>query len=207
MPPSSQRGVAPVALVIVAAMVLIGGSVAYYLSSRTGSQAKLQTQEKKTTGQKNTPPASASADDKAKEKEKTTAERNNRAAAGSYAGTALAGTAAPLLDFTNADFATAAQSDKLVVLYFYANWCPICREEFPQAQAAFDELATDQVIGFRVNYRDDQTDADEAALARQHGVAYQHTKVFIKGGQQLLKSPESWPKDRYLAEITSALAQ
>lgn len=136
--------------------------------------------EKKQTVQKETPPIPSSA--------------------------VLADTPAPLLDFTKADFDAAVKSDKLVVLYFYANWCPICRAEFPKAAAAFNELTTDRVIGFRVNFNDNQTDADEVALAREHGIAYQHTKVFIKNGRQVLKSPESWEQSRYVTEITNALA-
>lgn len=124
-----------------------------------------------------------------------------------YQGAVLAGTQAPLLDFDLRDYETALPTDKLIVLYFYANWCPICREEFPKMQAAFNELTTDQVIGFRVNYNDDETDADEKSLAREFGVAYQHTKVFLKNGSRVLKAPDGWDKDRYLTEINKFLTQ
>lgn len=119
----------------------------------------------------------------------------------------LAGKSALLLDFTKADYDATIPSDKLIVLYFYANWCPICKAEFPIAQGAFNELTTDNVVGFRVNYNDNETDADEVALARQFGVAYQHTKVFVKNGTRILKSPEGWDKNRYTAEINKALTQ
>ncbi len=119
-----------------------------------------------------------------------------------YAGQRLAGSASPLLVYTKSDYEKAVSSDKLVVLYFYANWCPICREEVPNALIpAFDDLSRGDVVGFRVNYNDGETDRDEENLARQFGVAYQHTKVFIKNGRQALKSPESWEKSRYLSEI------
>lgn len=61
------------------------------------------------------------------------------------------------------------------------------------------------IVTIAVN--DSDTDADEVALAREHGIAYQHTKVFLKNGKQILKSPETWGRDRYLAEITQAAAQ
>jgi len=123
-----------------------------------------------------------------------------------YGGEVLAGSSAPLLDFSRADYEKAIASDKLVVLYFYAKWCPVCAEEVANSlYPAFHELSSDSVIGFRVNYNDNDTDSYEKSLASEFGVAYQHTKVFIKNGERILKSPESWDKDRYLSEIQNAL--
>lgn len=124
-----------------------------------------------------------------------------------YTGTVLAGISAPLLDFKKVDYDEALKTDKLIVLYFYANWCPICKAEAPLLEEAFSQLKTDKVIGFRVNYKDDQTDKDEEALAKQFGVPYQHTKVFVKNGERVLKSPESWDTARYLKEINAELAK
>lgn len=121
-------------------------------------------------------------------------------------GTVLAGTNSPLLEFTREGFNAAVASGKLITLYYYANWCPICQAEFPLMQAAFNELTTDQVIGFRVNFNDSDTTPEEEALAREYGVAYQHTKVFLRGRTQVLKSPESWSKERYLSEINALAA-
>ncbi len=120
-----------------------------------------------------------------------------------YSGAVLAGSSAPLIDFNKADYDSAAASDELVVLYFYATWCPICRAEEPELRAAFNDLDRSDVIGFRVNFNDGDTDADERALAQQYQVPYQHTKVFIKNGQQLLKAPDTWNKARYLTEISN----
>lgn len=117
----------------------------------------------------------------------------------------LAGKSSPLYDFSKAKYDEAIASDKLVVLYFYADWCPICREEVPKMYEAFNELTSDKVIGFRVNYNDNETDDNEVSLAKEFGVAYQHTKVFVQNGQRILKSPESWEKQRYLDEIQKAI--
>jgi len=125
----------------------------------------------------------------------------------SFSGQVLAGNSSPLLDFNQADYEKTLSSNKLIVLYFYANWCPICREEVPKLYAAFNELTSDRVIGFRVNYNDSDTDSDEKNLAREFGIAYQHSKVFLRNSQRILKSPESWDKDRYTREINSALAK
>ena len=120
----------------------------------------------------------------------------------SFSGKRLAGKDSPLIDFNKADYDSALKTDKLVVLYFYANWCPVCKNEAPNGlEASFNEIEDDKVVGFRVNYRDDETSQDEVDLAREYGIGYQHTKVFIKGKERVLKSPEAWDKKRYLDEI------
>jgi len=122
-----------------------------------------------------------------------------------YTGEVLAGNESKLLDFSQVDYETALKTDKLIVLYFYADWCPDCKAEFPRMQAAFDELSSEDVIAFRVNYKDDFTDEHEEALAKEHGIAYQHTKVFIKNGERILKAPDTWDEFRYLSEVNQYL--
>lgn len=129
----------------------------------------------------------------------------NKTAISEYGSKKFAGTSAPLLAFTKAGYDAATQSGKLVVLYFYANWCPLCQAEFPEMIDAFNQLSTDQVVGFQVHFNDSETGSDEQNLAREFGVAYQHTKVFVKNGSRILKAPDSWDQQRYLQEIYNAL--
>jgi thiol-disulfide isomerase/thioredoxin len=123
-----------------------------------------------------------------------------------FAGALLAGTQqTPLLDFVKSDYAGVQQTNKIIVLFFYANWCPTCKKSFPDAQAAFNDFAKNQVgvVGFRVNYNDDETDQDEKDLAKKYEITYQDTKVIIKEGQVQTKSVETWDKARYLKEINN----
>lgn len=119
-----------------------------------------------------------------------------------YKGTVLAGKSSPLLEFNQADYDAAVKSGKLVTLFFYATWCPLCKAEFPKMLEAFNGYTGSDVVGFRVNYKDGDTDTDEKALAAKFGIAYQHTKVFVKGGTQVLKAPDTWDVARYTSEIT-----
>jgi thioredoxin 1 len=118
-----------------------------------------------------------------------------------YSGTILAGSATPYIEFNKQDYDKALAEGKSILLYFYASWCPTCKAEQPKIFEAFDSMDSDNIIGFRVNYQDSETDSEETALAKQFGVAYQHTKVILSNGERVLKSPESWDTERYLDEL------
>ena len=205
-----EKGFTMPVIIAVVAVVLIFGGVAYYASQSQTQEDKMAEEkavmEQEAMEQKEQDAMMEKKDgEMIKEDEGSMMEKDETMM--KYSGTVLAGKSAPLLDFTKADYDAAVKTDKLVVLYFYANWCPICKAEFPVMQKTFNELSTDKVIGFRVNYNDDQTDNDEKNLAKEFGVAYQHTKVFVKNGQRILKSPESWDDKRYDMEISKALSQ
>lgn len=71
------------------------------------------------------------------------------------------------------------------VLFFYANWCPICLPADTSFSENADKIPADVTI-IRVNYNDSDTDQAEKDLAKQYEVAYQHTFVQIdENGQEL----------------------
>lgn len=124
-----------------------------------------------------------------------------------YSGKVLAGSKSPYIAFTKADYDKAKSAGKVVFLDFYANWCPICREEAPILKEGFDALQNDKIVGFRVNYNDTETDADEKKLASEFSIPYQHTKVILKNGKEIFRTQESWDKETFNTEINKAVAQ
>ncbi len=187
--------------VVALVVIIIGGMYVSQNQKNDAMMAKEQMEQKAMEDQK-------MADEKAMMEKDAMMKKEDGAMMAKYTGTVLAGKSAPFLDYNKADYDAAIASDKLVVLYFYANWCPICKEETKNAlYPAFNELTTDKVVGIRVNYKDSDTTKDEEDLARKYGITYQHTKVLVKNGKQLLKGPDGWDKARYLTEINKALAQ
>lgn len=120
-------------------------------------------------------------------------------------GEVLAGDTSPLLEFSESEYEAALDSGKTVLLFFYANWCPTCKIEFPKAEAAFNAITTDDFIGFRVNFDDNETTAAEEALAKEYAITIQHTKVIIVDGEAIEKTSQSWDRDDYLENLASAL--
>jgi len=183
----NQKNLVPMLVGGISLVLILGALGYFFLTAKSNKSGEIST---KRTDQTTNSGSSSS---------------NKKSSIEGYTGTLLAGDSSPLLAFEKTDYDQALKADKLVILYFYANWCPICRAEFPKMEEVFDELTGDDVIGFRINYNDDETEESEKDLAREFGVAYQHTKVFLKNGERVLKSPESWEKDRYTSEINKAL--
>ena len=110
-------------------------------------------------------------------------------------------------DFNQVGYEQALNEGKTIYLEFYANWCPICKQQEPVIQEAFTELDNEAIVGFRVNYNDNQVTEEEENLARQYGIAYQHTKVIInKEGKVAKKSNEFWSKERIIEELNHIMS-
>lgn len=90
--------------------------------------------------------------------------------------------------FTKEKFEAAKASGKKIFLNFYADWCPICGQQEPIVVQSFEseQVNNAELIGFRVNYRDNQTDSDEEALASQYGISYQHSHVLLSETGEVL---------------------
>ncbi len=83
--------------------------------------------------------------------------------------------------------ALEAVAGKRRVLYFYANWCPICRPADADLRKNENKIPADVVV-IRVNYNDTDTDQEEKDLAKKYGITYQHTFVQIdKQGNEIKK--------------------
>ena len=124
----------------------------------------------------------------------------------SYKGAVLAGVTSVMLDFDKTDYDKAIKSGKIVLLYFYDKNSALGRDEVRRAYLAFDDLESDDVIGFRVNYNDVDTDRFEKDLAKKYGISTDGMKVIIKESKQVGPNYiETWSKERFLIEINNLI--
>jgi len=91
---------------------------------------------------------------------------------------------------------------KVILLDFYANWCPTCRIEDPKLLAALNEINNPNLVAYKVHFNDGDTNDEDEAIAREFGITYQYTKVIVKDGEQVLKSLEPWSKEKAVSELS-----
>src|SRR3989344_1966367 len=126
---------------------------------------------------------------------------SNNSVAG-YKGELIVGGKTPYIRYSKEDFDKAKSENKVIYLYFYATWCPICATERPSIFKAFNEMNYDNVIGFEVHFNDDKTTKEDEDLAKELGVAYQHTTIiFDKTGKESYRSLSRISKDKIKEEI------
>ena len=86
-------------------------------------------------------------------------------------------------EFTKKDYDGLMNENQGALLYFYANWCPICKAQEPELLKAMNEGVSGEKVMFRVNYADSDTNQDEKDIAKAFAVTYQHTFVVVKSDQ------------------------
>ncbi len=88
------------------------------------------------------------------------------------------------LAFNTEDF--EKNKSKHRVLFFYANWCTTCRPVNAQFLESANQIPEDVVV-FRVNYKDSETDDSEKDLAEKYKITYQHTFVQVNQQGEVIK--------------------
>ena len=133
------------------------------------------------------------------------ASKDQMAEAKEFKGQLIAGKRTRYIRYNEADFNLARNEGKVIYLYFYAIWCPICAAERPTIFSAFNKMNYEDVVGFEVHYKDDQsTDADNAAI-QKFQIPYQHSTVILNSkGNVAYKSLSPISEDEILTQVAAA---
>ena len=145
-----------------------------------------------------------------------------------YASTLLApGSKAP--DFTlgtmdGRPFSLSSLAGRMVVLVFWASWCPDCRAELPELKAMYEAVSKDKVAFVSVSFdrgldalkafaKDnalpgvqlfDPAGKKESAVGAAYGVKWIPSMVIVgPDGQVKLSTVMTYKVDNYLKELTT----
>jgi thioredoxin 1 len=99
---------------------------------------------------------------------------------------------------TNTSFDGLLESEKLVIVDFWATWCGPCRMLSPLLDEVEEEMA-DKVVVVKVNV----DDADEIAM--RYRIMSIPTLIFFKGGQMVDRTVGAMPKSVLVEKINANL--
>jgi peroxiredoxin len=110
---------------------------------------------------------------------------------------------------------------KIVMIHFWADWCPHCRQEFPELQKVYDELKSegfliiginsgqsfDHVIGIQqeFNLTFPMLVDEEGAVAKDYQVAGLPSSFFIDAQGNIVATEVGWLNADKVKEIYSRL--
>ncbi len=119
-----------------------------------------------------------------------------------YIGSTLAGTTAPLLNFTPEDYQKAQIDKKNIFLIFCNQNDTVCLIEMQNAISAFNQLDLPNLIGFSLKYNSPDSSAAESQIATQYQVAAEPTKIIINSkGEKIVQSTDDWNTEKYLEQL------
>jgi thioredoxin 1 len=99
---------------------------------------------------------------------------------------------------TNTNFDGLLESEKLVIVDFWATWCGPCRMLSPLLDEVEEEMA-DRITVVKVNV----DDADEIAM--RYRIMSIPTLVFVKNGQMVDRTVGAMPKSALVQRIEANL--
>ena len=97
---------------------------------------------------------------------------------------------------TNTSFDGLLESEKLVIVDFWATWCGPCRMLSPILDEVEEEMA-DRITVVKVNV----DDADEIAM--RYRIMSIPTLIFFKGGQMVDRTVGAMPKNILIDKINA----
>ncbi len=102
-------------------------------------------------------------------------------------------------------YQSALEHNKTILLFFKANWCPTCAESVPRIHNVFNEMKSDDVIGFEVHFNDEESQDFDNEIIRKYQIAYQNALVILdKNGKEAFRTLAYITEDKIRSGIEKA---
>jgi peroxiredoxin len=111
--------------------------------------------------------------------------------------------------------------NQLIMIHFWADWCPNCRKEFPKLQRAYQELRSDGFELIAINSGQTREHVreikdtygltfpllvdEEAITAKEYNVAGLPTTFFVDGAGKIRQKHVGWLDDEQIIRIYNSL--
>lgn len=101
-------------------------------------------------------------------------------------------------ELSNNKYKELLNSDKIVVIDFYAEWCVPCKTLSPTLDTISEENDKVEIVKYN-------TENDELDLTNKYGIRNIPTLVFLKGGEPVDRLTGVRTKDSIISKIDSLI--
>ena len=101
-------------------------------------------------------------------------------------------------ELSNNKYKELLNSDKVVVIDFYADWCVPCKTLAPTLNTISEECSKAEIVKYN-------TEEDELNLTSKYGIRNIPTLIFIKDGEPVDRLTGFRSKDSIISKIDSLI--
>ena len=101
-------------------------------------------------------------------------------------------------ELSNNKYKELLNSDKVVIIDFYADWCVPCKTLSPTLDTILEECNKTEIVKYN-------TEEDELGLTSKYGIRNIPTLIFIKNGEPVDRLTGVRSKDSIISKIDSLI--
>lgn len=82
-------------------------------------------------------------------------------------------------NYSKNDYDLAINGNKIILLYYFSNWCGDCNIQNNINSEVYNELQDNNIVGFKIHILDSETTLESDALAKKFSVNKEQTFILL----------------------------